>query len=443
MRAPAGFTERRARGLRIALVALALSLAGIAAVGVARAATPTSAGACAVPAVSQYFAADATKTGVIDLVFFDAEGSPVTYYECVGGRPRRVGSATAAPGSGTFLATAWSCTRVVRRFAATATLPSGARAVGSYSVRTPSCAARFELRVPRRVEPGAAARIRVVDRWGTGGIRPQLCITPPHAARACRTLAFARAVAVAGRRFRASTGGRWRVELRIRGHRIAASIAVGGARRAAMPPALPRLLATGDSTMQGIDNFLADDISGVATVRSAVRPGTGISKLNPWALLSAQDTRRQRQDISVVSIGANDAWPMTTRAGATVTCCAEPWVAEYVTRVRAMMHTYLRDGRGRVLWLTLPVPRDPRRVPTFAAVNRAVLRAADGLAGVTVLRMDLLFSPHGYQDVMRYRGRDVHVREPDGIHLNVPGTAIAATAVAQVARAALRAAAKP
>jgi hypothetical protein len=44
---------------------------------------------------------------------------------------------------------------------------------------------------------------------------------------------------------------------------------------------------------------------------------------------------------------------------------------------------------------------------------------------------------------MRYRGRDVHVREPDGIHLNVPGTAIAATAVAQVARAALRAAAKP
>jgi hypothetical protein len=35
---------------------------------------------------------------------------------------------------------------------------------------------------------------------------------------------------------------------------------------------------------------------------------------------------------------------------------------------------------------------------------------------------------------MPYRGRDVRVRERDGIHLNVPGTAIAAKLVAAAVR---------
>ena len=54
------------------------------------------------------------------------------------------------------------------------------------------------------------------------------------------------------------------------------------------------------------------------------------------------------------------------------------------------------------------------------------MRAGRDIGGVRVLRMDLLFTPHGYREVMRYRGRDVRVREADGIHLNVAGTAIAA-----------------
>ena len=48
-----------------------------------------------------------------------------------------------------------------------------------------------------------------------------------------------------------------------------------------------------------------------------------------------------------------------------------------------------------------------------------------------VLRIDKMFSSDGYRDVIRYRGRDVRVRESDGVHLNVAGTAIAAKAVAQ------------
>ena len=126
---------------------------------------------------------------------------------------------------------------------------------------------------------------------------------------------------------------------------------------------------------------------------------------------------------------------MRAADGAMHACCDNAWVDEYTRRVRAAMIIYLRHGRGRVFYLTIAAPRDPGRMPTFDAVNKAIVRAAAGLAGVRVLRMDLLFSPHGYQEVLRYRGREVNVREPDGIHLNISGTAIEA----QVTAAALRA----
>ena len=84
--------------------------------------------------------------------------------------------------------------------------------------------------------------------------------------------------------------------------------------------------------------------------------------------------------------------------------------------------------------MTLPLPRGDVRTPMALAVNAAIVRAGTGLAGVTVPRMDLLFSPSGYTDVIRYRGRDVRVRTADGIHLNVSGTAIAAKVVADLLR---------
>lgn len=145
------------------------------------------------------------------------------------------------------------------------------------------------------------------------------------------------------------------------------------------------------------------------------------------------DARRLRPSATVISIGANDAGPTTTAAGAEHVCCGEAWIAEYAQRVQAMMRTYARAGRGRVVWLTLPIPRDPRRVEIFPAVNRAVLLAAGGKPAVRILRIDQLFSPSGaYQETISHRGRVIDVREPDGIHLNVSGSAIAARAVAQV-----------
>jgi hypothetical protein len=382
--------------------------------------------------VSSFLYADASQEGVISL-FFDAPGSRVIYYERVGSALKRLGATQSAPGTQTVFreATTWSCSRLVRSFHAIAVLPDGRVAFGDYSVRTHSCDDRFDVSVPRRVAPGKVARVRVVDLWGIGGLRPKLCIRPPGGRRTCDTLAFPRAVAVASRRFRASKRGRWRVELRVRDHRERRSVQVGGGEAPAPPPIV---LATGDSTMQGVDSFLSADLGETARVRSDVRPGFGVSKGNAWARLATTHVKQLHPATTVVSIGGAEGATMTAPDGASILCCDEPWVNEYGRRVRRMMKTYARRGRGRVLWLTQPTPSTAPLALVTNAVNAGIVRAAAGLKDVTVLRMDTLFTPNGYSETIRYRGRTVRVRQGDGVHLNVAGTAIAATAIAKVLR---------
>jgi hypothetical protein len=109
-----------------------------------------------------------------------------------------------------------------------------------------------------------------------------------------------------------------------------------------------------------------------------------------------------------------------------------------------MMRIYLRRGHARVFWLTPPLPKYPPRAQITNAVDEAVMRAATGLAGVVVGRVDRYFSPDGhYQDTIRYRGRLVRVRESDGVHLNIAGTAIVAKLLAPAIRQALDELASP
>jgi hypothetical protein len=181
--------------------------------------------------------------------------------------------------------------------------------------------------------------------------------------------------------------------------------------------------------MQGVDNFLADELGDAGAVRSDIRIGTGVSK-SDWQAIAEAQVKRYKPRFTVMSLGVNEGFKMTTPAGAEVACCDDAWLAEYVRRVRAMMATYRRKGEGRVLWLTLPLPRGGPLTATITAVNGAIVRAAAGMKNVRVLRMDSLFTPNGFAEVIRYRGRYIRVRTADGIHLNVSGTAIAARVIA-------------
>jgi hypothetical protein len=166
-----------------------------------------------------------------------------------------------------------------------------------------------------------------------------------------------------------------------------------------------------------------------------VRPGLALSGPNIWVGVAAEQAARLRPDTTVLSIGANEGYKTLTGDGTKHECCDAAWVREYALRMRTTMYSYARGGHGRVFVLTIPAPRDPRRAPITRAVNAAMVFAAGGIPTVTVLRMDTLFTPNGYREVMRYDGQDVHVREPDGIHLNVSGAAIEARVVAQALRA--------
>ncbi len=85
----------------------------------------------------------------------------------------------------------------------------------------------------------------------------------------------------------------------------------------------------------------------------------------------------------------------------------------------------------------MPQVRFVERHALQLLVNAAIRRAAQGLRGVQVVRLDQVFTPGGqYRDVMRYRGRTVRVREADGIHLTVAGTQIAADKILGALRSA-------
>lgn len=389
---------------------------------------PVPATGCDVGPITNFLAADVTRTGVIDLIFFGAQGTSVEFFECADGALRPLATIAGLPGQATELleATTWDCARASRSFVARAMLPDGRLVAGAYAVRTGSCATRFELRVPRRAAEGKVVRVRVVDRWGLGDFRPRVCIAPPHGDKICSVIGFKQAVTIRTRRFRARMNGRWRIELRVDKHQARRTITVG---RGRAPKAPPVVLATGDSTMQGIDNFLADELGDAGTVRSDIRVGTGISK-SDWRAVARAQVKRYKPRFTVMSVGVNEGFAMTTPAGATVECCGGPWLAEYERRLRSMMTTYRRKTAGRIVWLTLPLPRGGPKTETITAVNGAIVRAAKGMNGVSVLRMDTLFTPNGFTEVIRYRGRYIRVRTADGIHLNVSGTAIAAKVVA-------------
>ncbi|MGH2839305.1 MAG: GDSL-type esterase/lipase family protein [Solirubrobacteraceae bacterium] len=195
-------------------------------------------------------------------------------------------------------------------------------------------------------------------------------------------------------------------------------------------PALRKLLVTGDSMAQPLDAQLARRLSdaGVHTVRDA-HLGTGIStsEIVDWGQLSVSQVRKENPDAVVMFIGANDSFPMKDAEGRDVGCCNARWAALYATRARRMMDTFRRAGKARVYWLTLPLPRDAKRVPYSRAVNAAVAVAAQPFRShVRVIDLVSVFTPSGFRSSMSLGAKNTIVRRADGIHLNDAGAAHAA-----------------
>jgi lysophospholipase L1-like esterase len=376
--------------------------------------------------------ASTEHVGRVDLAFFGPPGAAVRFGESWAGRNVELGRATTDVNGFAPLLTAatWRCDRQSRRFTATTTSPQGGAQAATFEVHTPSCAGRLEIGVPRHVVRGARVPVRIVDGWHLGDDTVPLCVSGAGVSRRCSTIRLVRGRAGVLRRVTAPRSGMLRVAVDLHGYRVAERVAVG----TATPPdvtAKPVLLATGDSTIEGVDSYLAERLG--STVRTAFgsRPGTGLSLDGelPWPQAAGEQVRRLAPRVTVISLGANDTYPMRTADGQTVACCSAAWGAQYAARAGSLMRTYTAGG-GRLLWLLLPVPRASWQAAAFAAINDAVRDAAAGVRDVRLLDVGDEISPGGvYTDTLMPGGATVPVRAQDGVHLSAAGASIVADAV--------------
>lgn len=277
--------------------------------------------------------------------------------------------------------------------------------------------------------PGRAAvgrRLELAVRRGSrdreGRYTAKLCFAPPALGWTCRKLVLRDGVRRVERRVRIEGPGRWLWEVRNGKQRIRRATRVA-------PRGKLRVLVTGDSMAQIFDHYMAAGLGGGVAVRSEAHISTGLSKpsMLDWVANARSQARRVRPDVTVVFIGANDGFPMPTPSGATAPCCDSAWTKEYARRAARMMRSYYRGGLGRVYWLTLPAPRGGSFRTVFGPVNAAIRRAAREVRGAHVVPIDRIFTPgFVYRDTLIWGGRNVAVRQGDGVHLNNAGASIAA-----------------
>lgn len=323
-------------------------------------------------------------------------------------------------------AVAWRCDARTREISVTDGLGAGASA----TFTTPSCKGRLAVKVgPPKLRAGGRTVVSIRDRWLLGDVPATVCKVPAGGlGKTCERVALAKRGALRKRSLRLASVGRWTITVKLPGSFSRRPVKVTP-RRGRL-----RVLATGDSMIQLVDEFLKQRLRRLEPIklRSDAHISTGISKpqmLN-WVRHAAGSARGFKPDVTVVFIGANDGFNMPTPGGGLATCCGAAWVEEYARRTLSMMRSYERRGAGQVYWLLLPAPRSGAWRSIFRHVNAAIRIAAKESRATHVIDLRRVFTPSGrFRQHIRWHRRSVSVRESDGIHLNVAGSRIAAEVV--------------
>jgi lysophospholipase L1-like esterase len=375
------------------------------------------------PAVPLQIRTSLAHLGYVAASVIGPAGSQVQLGERRGGSTRPI--ATIQLGSGRAdvpQAIRWSCTLRTRELVAS-TLPPSPPQQTVASVKTPSCAHRLAVAIPRRARVARELAIRLRDRWGIGALPVRICLSAPGARPDCHRWWVHRDTPRRTISFPVPRPGGWAVTVR----------GPGAKPRSALtwvqhPGGRIRLLAVGDSEMQILDDFLGQNLGprGV-DVTSDARISTGLTKpfFFDWQGHARQQAAALRPDATVMFIGANDGFS----AGG-VPCCSPAWSAGYANLVAQMMHMYLRGDAGRVYWFVLPDPRPGSFSSLFGGVDAGIRQAARRFAGrVSLLDAPSFFTPGGYRDFMTYQGQGFVIHESDGVHLSTSADRVAAELV--------------
>ncbi|MHB8694772.1 MAG: DUF459 domain-containing protein [Solirubrobacteraceae bacterium] len=317
----------------------------------------------------------------------------------------------------------WLCSPRMRTVSAY-TDPAAPSATAT--VTTPSCARRFSLHTRPRGRVGTSVLVQIADRWRIGNLEVSLCTRPPGGLERCAPGFLKPAQRRLTARVALKRPGGWTIRL-LTGYGRPPARQVW----ASHPGGRIELFAGGDSEMQILDTYIAQDLAphGVS-VSSEARPSTGMTNswFFDWQHAARLEAATVRPDVSVFIIGANDGFGVFGPGGASVGCCATAWSAGYANLVAEMMSSLLRGGSGRVYWFLLPAPSPSNFQAVFNGVNAGIRAAARRFPGrVGLIDANAFFTPgNRYRDYMVYRGNGFVIHEADGIHLSSASDLLAA-----------------
>ncbi|HCB36871.1 MAG TPA: hypothetical protein DEP66_01280 [Acidimicrobiaceae bacterium] len=197
-----------------------------------------------------------------------------------------------------------------------------------------------------------------------------------------------------------------------------------------------RIWVGGDSmsggAVYGLTRLLEDDPG--YTVTSDVRKSTGnVSDWYfDWPQYMETTVAEAGYDVIVLTIGANDKQRIRGVSGP---AGSPAWVADYLTRVDALVGAAVRPGR-LVVWVGLPhmQPRYLRGLPDL--VNPLVASVADAYPEAHFVDAAAVVSPDG-EYVRRLGGEHGRrsVRTSDGVHYTFyGGELVAAPVIAEIER---------
>jgi hypothetical protein len=212
-------------------------------------------------------------------------------------------------------------------------------------------------------------------------------------------------------------------------------------RRAFTPSDPLRLWIAGDSLI--VDTGYALQQAALATpVIASVggvdgQIGTGLDRPDVfnWFLEIRKQLKALHPNAVVLGFGGNDDKQYMTGLPANVAISAfdDPaWRRQYARRVGGLIDLINRAG-AYVVWVGLPITRDPAQTARFDAINGVVAQEIDKRPGGAVYldTYSLLAAPSGgyAQYLTTLSGEVEQVRAPDGVHFSPAGAAIVARQV--------------
>jgi hypothetical protein len=194
---------------------------------------------------------------------------------------------------------------------------------------------------------------------------------------------------------------------------------------------------TGDSLPGYLGPILLNDAAAIGPVHGVadVHDGTGLTRPDfvDWSLVARQQVATYHPDAVVVWMGGNDFQNMTLPAGQVFLAGTPAWTREYQRRAQICMRIWTHGGARRIYWLAMPPARDPSWAYDDAQINTALRRAAARVPGAEYLDILGPITNHGrYADYVHEHGQPELVREADGVHVNLAGSALVAREVLRV-----------